>query len=59
MAEYIRKCKYCESNVRSSVMCSACKTKLLLIRQLLWMVKNAKAKVAHGNTIRIYLKESV
>ena len=52
MWKYDARCKYCGAKLTGGTMCGGCREKLRLIRKLLGMVKNAKAKVEREKRIK-------
>ena len=52
MVRHELKCKYCDSKITGGTTCGECNKKLILVRQLLGMVKDAKTKVERDQRIK-------
>ena len=57
MVRHESKCKYCNAKINGGTTCGDCHKKLILVRQLLGMVKDAKTKVEREQRIKDDLRK--
>ena len=57
MGKYDTNCKYCGSKINGGTMCTDCRIKLQLVRQIQGMVKGVKGQVDREQRIKDDLRK--